>query len=469
MKQTNNIQQCKQSKNFYTSLFYLIIVAVVFFTSSGCSKDFLDAKPDKKLVLPSTLQDLQALMDNSAYMNGGWPSAGEIAADNYSITSDAWHSFSYDIASQNLYIWDDNVFNDNVQNEWFLAYQAVFYANTVLENIDAVQTDDAAQKNNIKGEALFFRAQAFYELAQIFSGVYKKETAASDLGIPLRLTSDINQTSTRSNIEQTYQQIIHDLQQAATLLALNPLYKTRPSKPAAYGMLARTFLSMQDYTNAKLYADSCLQLYHTLIDYNTLDTNAYNPVPMFNDEIIFHSGMFPRSIVFPPAAIVDAALYSSYAADDLRKSVFFKPLDANTYGFYGSYSGSYILFNGIATDEIYLIRAECEARMNAVNEAMQDLNTVLVKRWKAGTFIPYSATNADDALIKILQERRKELIFRGQRWTDLRRLNNDSRFAVSIERKIDDQVYTLNPSDLKYTFLIPQQVINISHIQQNPR
>lgn len=468
MKQ-KNIQYRKQGMENHTGLLFLIMVAFILFTSGGCSKDFLDAKPDKKLALPSTLTDLQALMDNSAYMNGGWPSAGEIAADNYAVTSEAWHSFSYDITSQNLYIWEDNVFNDNVQNEWFLAYQAVFYANTVLENIDAVQTDDAAQKSNIKGEALFFRAQAFYELSQIFAGVYHKETATTDLGIPLRLTSDINQTSTRSSAEQTYHQIIADLQQAATLIALNPLYKTRPSKPAAYGMLARTFLSMHDYTNAKLYADSCLLLYHTLIDYNTLDSTAYNPVPMFNDEVIFHSGMFPRSIVLQPAAIVDSALFASYANDDLRKPVFFKPLDVNTYGFYGSYSGSYILFNGIATDEIYLIRAECEARLNQVNGAMQDLNTVLIKRWKAGAFIPYTATDADDALVKILQERRKELIFRGQRWTDLRRLNSDSRFAVSIERKIDDQTYTLQPGNLKYTFLIPQQVINISHIQQNPR
>lgn len=464
-----NIQYRKQSNKVHTSLSFLIMVATILITISSCSKDFLDAKPNKKLALPSTLNDLQALMDNSAYMNGGWPSAGEIAADNYAVTSEAWHSFSYDITSQNLYIWEDNVFNDNVQNEWFLAYQAVFYSNTVLENIDAVQTNEAAQKNNIKGEALFFRAQAFYELAQIFAGVYHKETAASDLGIPLRLTSDINQTSTRSSVEQTYQQIITDLQQASTLLALNPLYKTRPSKPAAYGMLARTFLSMQDYTNAKLYADSCLQLFNTLIDYNTLDSNAYNPLPMFNDEVIFHSGMFPRSIVLQPAAMVDTALNTSYANDDLRKPVFFKPLDVNTYGFYGSYSGSYILFNGIATDEVYLIRAESEARIDQVNGAMQDLNTMLIKRWKAGTFIPYTATDADDALIKILQERRKELIFRGQRWTDLRRLNSDSRFAVTIERKIDDQTYTLQPGDLKYTFLIPQQVIITSHIQQNPR
>lgn len=464
-----NIQHRKQGKQNYKALLYLIMIAIILYTGSGCSKDFLDAKPDKKLVLPSSLADLQALLDNSTYMNGGWPSAGEIAADNYAVTSDAWHSFSYDITSQNLYIWEDNVFNDNVQNEWFLAYQTVFYANTVLENIDAVQTDDAAQKNNIKGEALFFRAQAFYELAQIFAGVYKKETATTDLGIPLRITSDINQTTTRSSVEQTYQQIIVDLQEAATLLALNPLYKTRPSKPAAYGMLARTFLSMQDYRDAKLYADSCLQLFQTLIDYNTLDTNAYNPVPMFNDEVIFHSGMFPRSIVLQPAAIVNSALYASYTNSDLRKPIFFKPLDANSFGFYGSYSGSYILFNGIATDEIFLIRAECEARMNAVNEAMLDLNTMLNKRWKAGTFIPYTSTDANDALIKILQERKKELIFRGQRWTDLRRLNSDSRFAVTIERKIDDQTYTLEPGDLKYTFLIPLQVINISHIQQNPR
>jgi hypothetical protein len=71
--------------------------------------------------------------------------------------------------------------------------------------------------------------------------------------------------------------------------------------------------------------------------------------------------------------------------------------------------------------------------------------------------------------MKILTERRKELIFRGLRWPDLRRLNKDGA-GVSVTRKLDGQTYTLTPNSLKYTWLIPQQVIDFNPgMPQNPR
>ena len=163
MIHSNKIHARTASCSYDTAnAFYLLMTFFFCFLLSGCSKSYLEAKPDKKLVLPSTLQDLQALLDNTTYMNSAWPSAGEIEADNYYVTSDAWNSFSYDITSQNLYIWGDNVFNDNVNNEWFLCYQVVFYANTVLENVGAAGDDSvSAEMNNVKGQALFFPRPGF--------------------------------------------------------------------------------------------------------------------------------------------------------------------------------------------------------------------------------------------------------------------------------------------------------------------
>jgi len=113
-----------------------------------------------------------------------------------------------------------------------------------------------------------------------------------------------------------------------------------------------------------------------------------------------------------------------------------------------------------------LIRAECYARSGNISGAMTDLNTLLRKRWD-NTYVDLSATDADDALNKVIIERRKELLMRGQRWTDLRRLNKESTFATIQIRS--DQNVTLLPNDSRYVLLIPSEVIQNSNIAQNTR
>ena len=77
---------------------------------------------------------------------------------------------------------------------------------------------------------------------------------------------------------------------------------------------------------------------------------------------------------------------------------------------------------------------------------------------------------ADAALTLILDERRKELAFRsGLRWSDLKRLNQDSRYAKTLSRKIGGQSYTLAPGDKRYAFLIPVSVVQMDGVAQNSR
>lgn len=100
---------------------------------------------------------------------------------------------------------------------------------------------------------------------------------------------------------------------------------------------------------------------------------------------------------------------------------------------------------------------------------MKDLNTLLQSRWESGTYIDKTAANANDALLFVLKERRKELVMRGLRWTDLRRLNKDARFAKILSRTINGTTYTLLPNDNRYTLLIPQEVLTNSALSQNSR
>ncbi|MNH23081.1 hypothetical protein D3C79_829630 [compost metagenome] len=102
-----------------------------------------------------------------------------------------------------------------------------------------------------------------------------------------------------------------------------------------------------------------------------------------------------------------------------------------------------------------------------MNEAMDYLNALLVKRYKTGTYVPLSETDPNKALAVILLERRKQLLFRGLRWLDLRRLNTDARFATTLKRTLDGVEYLLPPNDNRYTFPIPNYIIAASGMQQN--
>jgi hypothetical protein len=55
------------------------------------------------------------------------------------------------------------------------------------------------------------------------------------------------------------------------------------------------------------------------------------------------------------------------------------------------------------------------------------------------------------------------------RWIDLRRLNTDSRYAVTLTRNLNNQIYTLPPNDQRYVLPIPDLEIKLSGIEQNPR
>jgi tetratricopeptide (TPR) repeat protein len=278
----------------------------------------------------------------------------------------------------------------------------------------------------------------------------------------------------RSTVKETYDQIISDLKTAAELLPDKVLFPTRPNKAAAYGALARTYLSMRDYANAAQYADSCLKRYSVLIDFNSLIPVPSPPFKRFNSETIFYNHAFGNSALSNTRAKIDSNLISSYDVNDLRKTVYFQPNTgtlSGTYGFRGSYDGEYLIystFDGITTDEVLLIRAESLARLGNKDAALADLNALLSKRYKNGTFVQITATDAVDAKNKILAERRKELVYRGLRWSDIKRLNLEGA-NITLTRIVNGSTYTLPPNDLRTVMLIPLEVISLSGMTQNPR
>lgn len=443
-----------------------VLLMLLFLT--GCQK-YLDKKPNKALVVPSSLADLQALLDYYPQMNNSGPLSGEVSCDDYYINDNDFNAIGYD-SRRRMYLWASDHFFEPQANDWFYIYQPAFFANTVLEGLQGIEKTEFNTNNwnNIKGQALFFRANAFFEAATLFSPAYDSSTAGKDLGVPVRLSSNFNAPSTRASVKETFEQIIADLENALPLMPVSGVHPMRPSKAAAAGLLNRVFMYMHKYDSALVYGKQCLSMHPQLLDYNSLDSTASYPFPQFNEEDLFETDLPSDDPLYSSEAKIDSLLYKSYDDDDLRKALYFFDNGDGTFSYRGSPEQTDDLFGGIATDEVFLNTAECSARTGDVKNAMQLLNALLMSRWKAGTFKPLTATGSDETIFVILQERRKELVMRGLRWLDLKRLNKEGA-GIVMRRYINGELYNLPPNDLRYALPIPEDVINLTGMQQNPR
>jgi SusD family. len=454
-------------------IIFLLTVALLV----ACQKqdDWLNEKSAKSDVVPETLADFQAILDNTMEMNQRcFTNTGIVASDNIQVPTEKLSEI-YEF-EKNIYLWDRNVWEAGNSREWNYGFRVIEFANYILEELKEAKGTET-QKNSIEGQARFFRAIAMYSLTQLFCTAYQENTADTDLGLPIRESSDVNKIIRhRSSMKQTFGFIVADLQRAISLLPSTQLYFQRPTTIGAKGLLSKIYLLMGDYPTALEYSEQVLATQNQLLDFNNTSIINYNSDNRFpyhgvgNPEIIFYGDCISYSSGSPTTlslAIADPELYDMYDSQDLRKILFFTLRD-NQQCFAGTYNGDYQNFSGIATNEVLLIKAECEARRGSIANAMNDLNLLLTHRYKTGTFIPLTANNAEDALSKVLRERRKELPMTGNvRWEDLKRLNHDPRFQKTISRNVNGSTITLPPNDKRYVFPIPENEIKASGIEQN--
>lgn len=450
-------------------------ILAVIFLSLGCKKEFLDKKPSSNIITPTSLSELNALLENQNVMNltGALP---QLSADEYLITSDKnFLSLSSPI-QRNSYIWANDIYQGQLVKDWEIPFSQIFYANSVLKVLNDISFQDSG-KNFTKGWALFARAYAYFDLARNFCPIYNAKTADSDLGLPLRTTPGVDQTVKRSSLQKTFDQILNDLSQANNLLSSNvpTANKNRPSKPAVLALMARILLYMGDYHRAGLYADSTLLYHSKLIDYNLISKTSDTPFTYDADEVIYQSNQIvaygtSSSYGNQSRIEVNPDLISTYNQGDLRKFVYFGLNSSNKYFMKRGYvGGGFYGFTGLATDEIILIQAECLARQGKVTEAMDVLNRLLKYRFdNTLQYVSQNANSITESLKIILRERQKELVWRAIRWSDLKRLNRDGE-NITISRSISGQKYNLTPNDPKYVFAIPENEISLSGLIQNPR
>lgn len=454
-------------KNILGYLFAGMILTGLF----SCEK-YLNAKSDATLVTPERLEDFAALLDNQNIMNLRiTPCFQETSSDDYFLLASTYAAFPE--GQKRYYQWEPSYYD--FSNDWSKGYQAIFNSNICLEGLSSIPEtmQNRTERKRTMGSAYFFRSFYMTGLLWNHAKAFDENSSEKDLGIVLKLNSDINEASKRASVTKCYQQVLNDALLAVKLLPNYDQSSLRPTKVAAYALAARIYMSMRNYPRMYAYADSSLLLKNSLMDYNgdaDINGSITSAVPFkkFNKETIFYTEMNTSfGLHIPSRAKIDTLLYAKYESRDLRKTAFFR-VNAGYQQFKGSYaSSSALFFSGIAVDEVLLMHAEGHARAGRVTEAMSDLNTLLIKRYnKNFAYVPVSATNQVNALDRILSERRKELVMRGLRWTDIKRLNKEGSNII-LKRIISGQQFQLLPNDPYYALPLPYDIIELTGIQQN--
>src|SRR5690606_27037786 len=97
----------------------------------------------------------------------------------------------------------------------------------------------------------YLRGLINFGLVNAYGRPYTQDPSA--LGIPLKLTTNNNDLPARSTVREVYEQVIADLEKAASLMTIDKA-NVYASKHAAHALLSRVYLYMEDNELAIDYA-----------------------------------------------------------------------------------------------------------------------------------------------------------------------------------------------------------------------
>lgn len=447
---------------------YLLLVCIV-----GCfvsCDSFLDIQP-KGIVIPKNYEDYEKLI-NYAQLLKASDSYPNFMTDDVYLPDDGDVNFNdLEVPDRNLYTFQAEIFGDaETDGLWEYSYNRIYYYNTIIEDVMTVEDATFDQKRSLRAEALLGRAFEYLTLVNAYGNHYDVNTAATDPGVPLMLNKDINQSNlTRATVQQVYDQISQDLDTAALYLPDKQKTAYRASKPVGLGMLARMYLYMGNYNEALKYAKLSLAENSSLLDLRNYSVVQPDwsigridiPYGADNPENIYIR-LAPWTFGFSGTAFGSDELVALFDHDnDMRFKLFF-----SNYAWGVNYDNylwmPYIYANmAMSVPEIILIAAECEARVGSKDQAMLYLDQLL--EYRIVDYQPQTAATNQDALDKVLMERRKEMCMLGcTRVIDLKRLNREPRYAKTITHVVNGQTYTLAPDSPRYIFPIPPKVASFN-------
>lgn len=435
--------------------------------------DYLDIKP-KGMVIPEKCEDYEKLLNYAQLMK---------ASDSYPnfMTDDVFLPYdddltggyvSLELPDQRLYTFDSEVFGDGESDGlWEYSYNRIYTYNVIIQEVMGSTQATEDHKKQVRAEALMGRAFEYLTLVNAYGKHYDPATAATDPGVPLMLDEDINKTNLqRASVQAVYDQIKKDLDEAAFDLPERPVLNAfRASKPVGYGMLARMYLYMGNYEkaleNAKISLEhnSALQ---SILPYEVVDVNKWigriNVPDRANNPENIYIRLAPYTFGLSSSVYGSEDLIKLYDKEkDMRYLLYFTRYIDGVDSDYDFWAPFLYTNMAMATPEIYLIAAECEARIGKIENAMKYINTLRDNRIKDN--IALTASTKQEALKLVLEERRRELTFVGcTRLIDLKRLNREPEFAKTIIHEVEGVEYKLEPNSPKYILPIPPTVLRFN-------
>ncbi|MBV9962159.1 MAG: RagB/SusD family nutrient uptake outer membrane protein [Parafilimonas sp.] len=414
------------------NLKYIIILTILFFS---CNKK-LDVSPSDSVPEGSVFADnasiQKALIGAYDVMTGDYLLNGDLQLYSEMLGAGdelRWDG-TYDQPNQ-IYNKSILVNNDWIASTWQHAYNAINICNNIIASIGNVDEKD---RDRVKGEALFIRGEMYFELVTYFSQPYSAGNTTTNLGVQLVTAPTLGGVNNsdfvpRSTVEQTFDLIVSDLAQAASLLPedYNPNKEKNihANKFCAEAVLSRVYLQMGDYEKARDEANDIIENggYSLTSSYAAEFNNDNNTTEDIfdvqvseqdagNDLFLFWS------ITKYGARSGDVAVLQPqvdlYEAGDARGNFFYQGNgELRTEKWQLNFKNIPL----IRLAEMYLTRAECNFRLGTTVGAtpFEDIQTI---RSRAGLNTDPSYVTLDN----IILERHRELVDEGLHIQDIKRL-----------------------------------------------
>ena len=175
------------------------------------------------------------------------------------------------------YRWNNNI-QSVLSGLWANWYSLIYNANTVLASIDAVEFEDEAVKKQFKGELLFLRGYAHFELARAFGNV-----PVVDHVLSAEESKTLKQTAAADVIKGI---VITDLTEAMNLLPTEDGIKDasgakiggqgRADQIVVKAMLGRVYMTLAGWPYNDATAKATAQTYlKAVLDYSSQNGNKY--------------------------------------------------------------------------------------------------------------------------------------------------------------------------------------------------